>query len=92
MAAFSNSLSAFSQSDHAFGRLRESKQKQTTSMSLDEGGPLKLGNVKINMSASQIQTLTVSVKLNETSFWETLRFEGNKIHCSLRDQSSRYLL
>ena len=48
--------------------------------------------MEIKMSASEIHTLTVSMKLNETSSWETLRFEGNKIHCSLRDQSLRYLL
>ena len=27
-----------------------------------------------------------------TSSWETLRFSGNKIHCSLRDQSFSDLL
>ena len=43
------------------------------------------------MSASQIHTLTVSMKLNETLSWETLRFEGNKIHCSPRDLSLSYL-
>jgi len=29
---------------------------------------------------------------SEFSSWETLRFEGNKIHCSPKDQSLRDLL
>ena len=44
------------------------------------------------MSASQIHTLTVPMKLSKTSSCETLRFEGNKIHCSPRDHSLSYLL
>ena len=48
--------------------------------------------MEIKMSASQIHTLTVSVKLNKTSSGETLRFKGNKIHCSPRDLSLSYLL
>ena len=47
--------------------------------------------MEIKMSASHIHTLTVSMKLNKTSSWETLRFEGNKIHCSPRDLSLSYL-
>ena len=47
-------------------------------------------HVEIKMPASQIHTLTVSMKLNKTS--ETLRFEGNKIHCSSRDHSLSCLL
>ena len=48
--------------------------------------------MEIKMSASEIHTLTVSMKLDETSSCETLRFEGNKIHSSPREQSLRYLL
>ena len=43
------------------------------------------------MSTSQIHALTVSVKLKKTLSWETLRLEGNKIHCSPRDLSLSYL-
>ena len=35
--------------------------------------------MEIKMSESEIQTLIVSVKLDKTLSWETLRFEGGKI-------------
>ena len=45
---------------------------------------LRLGGIlsEIKMSSSQIHTLTVSMKLDETSSWETLRLEGKKISTS----------
>ena len=43
------------------------------------------------MSISQMHTLTVLMKLDETSSWETLRFEGNEICNSPREHSLRYL-
>ena len=49
--------------------------------------------MEIKMSASEMHTLVVSKKLNKTSSWETLRFEGSKIvHCSPRDQRLSYFL
>ena len=39
-----------------------------------------------------VPTETVNFVFRKSSYWETSRFEGNKIHCFPRDQSSSDLL